>query len=115
MNDSIFKIISNCRICGKDKLNNILNLGEQPPANSLRDNPEEPLPLVPLSIVHCDNCKTVQLKETVNPKHLFSKYVWVTGTSSTAQSYSSFFCDDVLTHLPNRNLFISPQKPTYVR
>ena len=106
MNDSIFQIISNCRICGKDKLNNILNLGEQPPANSLRDNLEEPLPYVSLSIVHCDNCKTVQLKETVNPEYLFSKYVWVTGTSSTALTYSSFFCDEVLTHLPNRNLFI---------
>ena len=86
MHDSIFQIISNCRICGKDKLNNILDLGEQPPANSLRDNPEESLPSIPLSIVHCDQCKTVQLKETVKPEYLFSKYVWVTGTSSTAQT-----------------------------
>ena len=92
MSDSIFKIISNCRICGKDRLNNILDLGEQPPANSLRKNLEEFLPFVPLSIVHCDNCKTVQLRETVNPEYLFSNYVWVTGTSSTAQIYSSFFC-----------------------
>ena len=75
MNDSAFQIISNCRICGKDKLTNILDLGEQPPANSLRDNPEESLPPIPLSIVHCDQCKTVQLKETVKPEYLFSKYV----------------------------------------
>ena len=106
MNNSIFHIISNCRICKKDKLTNILDLGKQPPANSLRNNLEEPLHFIPLSIIQCDNCKTVQLKETVNPKYLFSKYVWVTGTSSTAQSYSSFFCDEVLTHLPNTNLFI---------
>jgi len=107
MHDSIFQIISNCRICGKDKLNNILDLGEQPPANSLRDNPEESLPSIPLSIVHCDQCKTVQLKETVKPEYLFSKYVWVTGTSSTAQTYSSFFCDEALKRLPNRELFIT--------
>ena len=107
MNDSIFQIISNCRICRKGELNNILNLGEQPPANSLRDNPEEPLPLVPLSIVHCDNCKTVQLNEIVKPEYLFSKYVWVTGTSSTAQTYSSFFCDEALRRLPGGELFIA--------
>ena len=107
MSDSIFQVISNCRICGKDKLNNILDLGEQPPANSLRDNLEEPLPSVPLSIVHCDNCRTVQLKETVKPEYLFSKYVWVTGTSSTAQTYSSFFCDEALTRLPDRDLFVA--------
>jgi len=107
MNDSIFQIISNCRICGKDKLNNILNLGEQPLANSLRDNLEEPLPYVPLSIVHCDNCKTVQLKETVNPEYLFLNYVWVTGTSSTALTYSSFFCDEALIRLPDKELFVT--------
>ncbi|MBT6716870.1 MAG: class I SAM-dependent methyltransferase [Nitrospina sp.] len=107
MSDSIFQVISNCRICEKDRLNNILDLGEQPPANSLRDNLEEPLPFVPLSIVHCDNCRTVQLKETVKPEYLFSKYVWVTGTSSTAQTYSSFFCDEALTRLPDRELFVA--------
>ncbi len=107
MSDSIFQVISNCRICGESKLNNILSLGEQPPANSLRSNREESLPFVPLSIVHCDNCRTVQLKETVKPEYLFSKYVWVTGTSSTAQTYSSFFCDEALTRLPDRELFIA--------
>jgi len=106
MNDSIFQVISNCRICGNGNLNNILDLGKQPPANSLRDNLEEPLPFVPLSIVHCDHCKTVQLKETINPEYLFSRYVWVTGTSSTAQTYSSFFCDEALKHLPEGELFV---------
>ena len=70
MSDSIFQVISNCRICGESKLNNILSLGEQPPANSLRSNREESLPFVPLSIVHCDNCRTVQLKETVKPEYI---------------------------------------------
>jgi 2-polyprenyl-3-methyl-5-hydroxy-6-metoxy-1,4-benzoquinol methylase len=54
----------------------------------------------------CDHCKTVQLKETVKPKYLFSKYVLVTGTSSATQEYSSLFCDEVLSRLPNEELFI---------
>ena len=107
MNNPIFYIIANCRICGGAKLNNILNLGEQPPANSLRNSLGESLHFISLSIVHCDTCKTVQLKETVNPHYLFSEYVWVTGTSSTAQTYSSFFCDQALALLPNRKLFIA--------
>ena len=107
MNKSIFKKISSCRICGNDKLNSILDLGEQPPANSLRTDLNESLPHVPLSIIHCDDCKTVQLKETVKPEYLFSKYVWVTGTSSTAQAYSSFFCDEALMRLPKKKLFVA--------
>jgi len=36
----------------------------------------------------------------VNPKELFSHYVWVTGTSSAAQEYSYSFRDKILKYLP---------------
>lgn len=106
MNDSIYKTISNCRICGKSQQSNILDLGKQPPANSLRKNLNEPLPSVPLSIIHCDHCKTVQLKDTVKPEFLFREYVWVTGTSSTANSYSEFFCEEALKRLSSKQPFV---------
>jgi len=106
MDNSIYKTISNCRICGIDQYNNILDLGLQPPANSLRENVEEFVPRVPLVLIHCNNCKTVQLKETVKPEFLFRKYVWVTGTSSTANSYSEFFCDEALKRLSSNQPFI---------
>ena len=106
MNDSIYKTISNCRVCGKDQLNNILDLGEHPPANSLRKDLDESLPLVPLSLIHCENCKTVQLRDTVKPEFLFRKYVWVTGTSSMANSHSIFFCEEALKRLSCKQPFI---------
>lgn len=106
MNNAIFKTISNCRICGKSQQNNILDLGGQPPANSLRESLDESLPSVPLSLIHCDHCKTVQLKDTVEPEFLFRHYVWVTGTSSTANSYSKFFYEEALKRIPDKQPFI---------
>ena len=73
-----------------------MDLGDQPPANSLRSELTEKLPVVPLQLVHCPECFTVQLSATVDPKYLFSHYVWVTGTSKTANEYSKYFSSNVL-------------------
>jgi hypothetical protein len=96
----VSKKIQSCRICQSSKLVECLDLGDQPPANSLRESRDDVLPLVPLKLLFCQDCFTVQLSETVNPEYLFEHYVWVTGTSSTAVEYSSLFCDRVLSHLP---------------
>ena len=65
--------IENCRICESSKLVNVLHLGDQPPANSLRKNRDETLPNIPLKLVFCENCSTVQLSDTVNPNFLFAE------------------------------------------
>jgi SAM-dependent methyltransferase len=93
--------IDTCRICGSKALIEILNLGNQPPANSLRSSISEELDRVPLVICRCSKCTTVQLTEDVSPDYLFTQYVWVTGTSSTAREYAKTFyqraCDKVST------------------
>ena len=96
--------IDQCRICGSDRLLDILDLGDQPPANSLRKDAQETLPFIPLKIVFCEDCSTVQLSETVDPKYLFSHYVWVTGTSATANQYSATFCENAVKRFENQNV-----------
>ena len=91
--------IDSCRICNSPNLVDVLNLGDQPPANSLRKNRSEALPNIPLKLVFCEQCATVQLSDTVNPEFLFNHYVWVTGTSSTAIEYSYSFCERVLSRV----------------
>lgn len=77
-------------------MRDILDLGNQPPANSLRRSRDEVVPTAPLKLVQCADCSGVQLTATVDPEFLFSRYVWVTATSATARSYSEFFCKEVL-------------------
>lgn len=95
-NHPIWTELEACRLCGSADLQDVLDLGTQPPANSLRRTRDETVPLAPLKLVHCGGCSAVQLTATLDPDYLFSKYVWVTATSATARTYSNFFCDEVL-------------------
>lgn len=92
MSVEVSRTSTTCRSCGSAALAPLLDLGRQPPANSLRKDVSEPLPSVPLQLCRCADCATVQLTETVDPGYLFRHYVWVTGTSRTAQDYSREFC-----------------------
>jgi SAM-dependent methyltransferase len=83
-----YKLITNCRICDSAKIDSILNLGNQPLANALReaDDTTEEI-YIPLEIVRCDNCTTVQLSVNVDPDIMFKEYFWVTGTTKTATDH----------------------------
>lgn len=99
--------ISHCRSCGAASLEPVLDLGSQPPANSLRRDPVATITSIPLEICRCSSCGTVQLTETVDPAFLFQRYVWVTGTSRTATEFSRTFCDRVRSRMgANRELFV---------
>ena len=83
-----YDVITTCRICDSRKIDSILNLGDQPLANSLRlsnDLTEEVY--IPLEIIRCDNCTTIQLSVNVRPEIMFKEYFWVTGTTKTATDY----------------------------
>jgi hypothetical protein len=92
----IYTEIDACRLCLSKNLHPVLDLGDQPPANSLREDLSEPVPEAPLALLWCDDCSVIQLTATVDPAFLFSQYVWVTATSATARSYSETYCAEVL-------------------
>ena len=92
----IYKNIKNCRLCFSKKLKPILDLGNHPPSNTLRNKLNTVIPTIPLKILFCNNCNIVQLSSTVNPDYLFSKYVWVTGTSKIIKDYRKYFVKKVL-------------------
>lgn len=94
------KIIS-CRICESKSIKEFLDLGDQPYANSLLKHPDEKEKFYPLSLSYCLNCSLVQLNHTAAPKELFSNYLWVTATSSTARNYAKEFCNNVIARIKN--------------
>ena len=98
----ISKKIIQCRLCGSSELDIIIELGEQPPANSLRLDVKDIIESVPLTICRCQKCTTIQLTETVNPKFMFSDYVWVTGTSKGARDYSEVFAGRIISKLKKK-------------
>ncbi len=98
--------IDKCRLCGSRELTDILELGAQPPANSLRREKEQLLENIPLTITYCLECTAVQLTETVSPEAMFRDYFWVTGTSQTAIDFARQFSEEVVQRNPAQSLFV---------
>jgi SAM-dependent methyltransferase len=99
----IYNTIQCCRICSSNELKDLLHLGNQAPANSLYGTSDNAPIDVPLRLVYCNNCSTVQLGEDVDPNYLFSQYLWVTGTSNTAENYSFEFAKKALEKIENQS------------
>lgn len=89
-------IKSNCRICFSKNIKKVLNLGKQPLANSLNVSKFSFEKKYDLSVFFCKSCCTPQLTIDVNPKNLFSNYVWQTSTSSLANKFSEKFSKIIL-------------------
>jgi hypothetical protein len=73
----------NCRICGKKELKEYISFGNMPLPNNLFKTQEEALNCnkFPLKVNYCNNCSLSQLSEVVDPKVLFSHYVYKSGVS----------------------------------
>ena len=77
-----------CRACGNKKLKRVISLGYQPLANNLLNNKDEKCELYPLEVNYCNECHNCQLSVAVNPKKMFSNYLY---TSSTSESFRAHF------------------------
>mgnify|MGYP006075446311 FL=1 len=77
-----------CRSCGNIKLKRVVSLGYQPLANNLLNKKDEKCELYPLEVNYCDNCHNCQLSVAVDPKKMFSNYLY---TSSTSASFREHF------------------------
>ena len=77
-----------CRSCGNTKLQRVVSLGYQPLANNLLKKKDEECELYPLEVNYCSNCHNCQLSVAVNPKKMFSNYLY---TSSTSLSFRNHF------------------------
>jgi len=77
-----------CRCCGNTNLKRVVSLGYQPLANNLLKKQNEKCDLYPLEINYCDKCHNCQLSVAVNPKKMFSNYLY---TSSTSKVFRNHF------------------------
>jgi 2-polyprenyl-3-methyl-5-hydroxy-6-metoxy-1,4-benzoquinol methylase len=90
------KELKECLCCGSKKLKLVLDLNEQPLANSFKKTAEEAEPTFPLKLNICEECTHLQLSHAVNPDLLFKNYLYVSGTSQTLRDYFDWFAKRTL-------------------
>ncbi len=88
-----------CICCGKSNLSLVLDLNNQPLANSYHKE-DEVLEEYPLGLNLCDDCYHLQLTHIVNPDLLFKNYLYCSGTSQTLRDNFEWFSNFVLEDAP---------------
>jgi hypothetical protein len=95
--NSEFTVIEKCRICGSDKLLDVIDLGNQPIPNGFLTNDETKIieTKYPLAVVFCTECSLMQVKYIVNPKIMFKNYLYIPSASKTRVEYFKQMAQEV--------------------
>lgn len=76
--------MNKCRICNKSKLLLVIDYKKNAFAGSLlKKNEIKKESKHSLKLMFCNNCSHLQINNLINPKKLFSKYLWETGISNS--------------------------------
>ena len=86
---SSYRTLNECRICGGSFSEVGLELSQTGLANELFLDQDSAIAaeLFPLEVAMCEECKHFQLRHIVDPRRLFSDYIYRSGTSSFFQSH----------------------------
>lgn len=88
-----------CVACDGENLHTVLDLGDQPLANSYHQG--EKLTAFPLKLNLCTDCCHLQLSHTVNPDLMFKNYLYVSGTTKTLRDYFDDFAKLTVEYVPD--------------
>lgn len=90
-----------CRLCDSRALDCVLGLTPTPPANALVSPVDRNRTQVayPLDVYRCGDCGHLQLLDIVDPKVLFSHYVYVSSTSPVMVGYLRDQANAIITRL----------------
>ena len=94
-----------CRSCGETNLKRVVSLGYQPLANNLINKKNEKSELFPLEMNYCPSCHNCQLSVAIDPKKMFSNYLY---TSSTSKSFRDHFISAAKSYV--KDLKLKPRK-----
>ncbi len=91
--------ISNCRVCGSGKLEDVIDLGIQPWGNDMvtKDDvgQEKKYPLV---CCFCEDCSTLQVRYTVPKEIMYSDHSYLSASNKTMPEHFQKVADYVVTN-----------------
>ena len=92
-----------CRLCDSGDLSRVIALTPTPPANALvpANRVGEPQATYPLDVYRCNACGHLQLLDIIDPRVLFSTYLYV---SSTSPVMVKFLADQAATMITRLGL-----------
>lgn len=90
-----------CRSCGSENVKSIIPLGELPLANALLPSSVTlNEPRHNLEVMLCEDCGLAQLRDEIDPKELFSDYVYFSSNSDTMLKSVKDLVEKLIPSLP---------------
>jgi SAM-dependent methyltransferase len=89
------RLLDKCLCCGSTDLSLVIDLGEQPPANSYSVSPPAQESRFPLGLNLCLSCWHSQLTFCVDRQLIFDEYSYVSGTSRTLDRFFVWFSNNL--------------------
>lgn len=103
-NERVFYRRNGCRVCGSKDLAKYFDFGDMPFANSFLKSEHDEEIRAPLQVMYCNNCSNSQLSVVVNPKYLFSSYLYHSSVSETFNVHCSGLAEYAISLFGRRNL-----------
>ena len=92
--------LTECRICKSKKIDDVVDLGSHPPADTFipKEYVYSTLPSYPLRLAKCGNCNHVFTKYYVTPEERYQKYEYSydSSNSKVAESHFNSFANSVI-------------------
>ena len=104
-----FRIKTDCRCCRSEKLQDVFDVGDQPPANAFLypEQLDRKEVTAPLTLCKCLHCGMVQLKHVVDCNELFCDYSFITGSSARmCDHFAELMAEGVHKYVPLNGLVV---------
>ncbi len=90
-----------CRLCGAGLKHTFVDLGMSPLCESFltSDQLDAMEPFYPLHVLLCDQCFLVQLREYVQPEHIFTEYAYFSSFSTSWVAHAKAYCEMITKRL----------------
>ena len=90
-----------CRLCDKSLSTSFMDLGMSPLCESFltAEQTDAMEPFYPLHALVCDDCLLVQLKEYVQPEHIFTEYAYFSSYSTSWVEHARRYCEMIKARL----------------
>lgn len=98
---NVYTTRPDCRFCGSLSLVKVWTFGDTPLANAYL-KPHEIGRLeayAPLDVYHCEECHLTQMRDSVDPAILFSRYLYVSSTSASFRAHFEEYAQHVIDRL----------------
>ena len=93
--------ISKCQICNSTNLKKIIEIGNQPLANTLLENEyDKAKKLYPINVIRCVDCTLIQIDYIVNQNEVYHpEYPYLPGITKTVDNEQKQLCDFLIEKL----------------